>query len=227
MKKKRNALVSSRILMALLAVVMVFTFAASTLGATVSAETGAFWQNDSIYTDYKSYLDGSVVQALPKTVDENETISVIVKLDTPTLMDAYNKTDKHITFAEYVHTEEAQKIKAEIQAEKERYLVALTRSSIPYQIGCDYANILAGFEVLYTAKNFENACKYLAEGATAIVGEVYNVSETKLVENKIDVIEETGIFDSSDFMINGQKYSGSGMVVAVLDTDSLPFVAPL
>ena len=218
MKKKRNALVSSRILMALLAVVMVFTFAASTLGATVSAETGAFWQNDSIYTDYKSYLDGSVVQALPKTVDENETISVIVKLDTPTLMDAYNKTDKHITFAEYVHTEEAQKIKAEIQAEKERYLVALTRSSIPYQTGCDYANILAGFEVLYTAKNFEKACKYLTEGATAIVGEVYNVSETKLVENKIDVIEETGIFDSSDFMINGQKYSGSGMVVAVLDT---------
>ena len=218
MKKKAFTKVSSRILMALLAVAMVFTFAASTLGTTVSADGGVFRKNDSIYTDYKSYLDGSVVQALPSTVDKNETISVIVKLDTPTLMDAYNKTDKTMSFGEYVKTEEAQKIKADIQAAKEEYLVSLTRSSIPYTTGCDYANILAGFEVLYTAKYFENACKYLPTDATAIVGEVYNVAETQLVENKIDVYEETGIFDSSDFTINGQKYSGSGMVVAVLDT---------
>ena len=126
MKKKTFTKVSSRILMALLAVVMVFTFAASTLGTTVAADTGVFRNNDSIYTDYKSYLDGSVVQALPATVDKNETISVIVKLDTPTLMDAYNKTDKTMSFGEYAKTEEAQKIKAEIQAEKEEYLVALT-----------------------------------------------------------------------------------------------------
>ena len=218
MKTKRLTKVSSRILMALLAVVMVFTFAASTLGTTVSADSGVFKRNDSIYTDYKSYLDGSVVQALPPTVDENETISVIVKLDTPTLMEAYNETDKTMSFSEYVKTEEAQQIKADILEEKEKYLVALTRSGISYTTGCDYANILAGFEVLYKAKSFENACKYLSEGAVAIVGEVYNVSETQLVENKIDVYEETGIFDSSDFKINGQKYSGSGMVVAVLDT---------
>ncbi len=218
MKKKTLTRVSSRILMALLAVAMVFTFAASTLGTTVAADSSVFKKNDSIYTDYKSYLDGSVVQALPATVDKNETISVIVKLDTPTLMDAYNKTDKAMSFGEYVMTEEAQKIKADIQAEKEEYLIALTRSGIPYEVGCDYANILAGFEVLYTAKNFENACKYLPTDATAIVGEVYNVAETQLVENKIDVYEETGIFDSSDFTINGEKYSGSGMVVAVLDT---------
>ena len=218
MKKKAFTKVSSRILMALLAVVMVFTFAASSLGTTVSADGGVFKKNDSIYTDYKSYLDGSVVQALPSTVDKNETISVIVKLDTPTLMDAYNKTDKAMSFGEYVNTEEAQKIKADIQAAKEEYLVSLTRSGIPYTTGCDYANILAGFEVLYTAKHFENACKYLPTDATPIIGEVYNVAETQLVENKIDVYEETGIFDSSDFTINGQKYSGSGMVVAVLDT---------
>jgi len=218
MKKKTFTRVSSRILMALLAVVMAFTFAASTLGTTVAADSSVFKKNDSIYTDYKSYLDGSVVQALPATVDKNETISVIVKLDTPTLMDAYNKTDKTMSFGEYVKTEEAQKIKADIQAEKEEYLISLTRSGISYEVGCDYANILAGFEVLYTAKNFENACKYLPTDAVAIVGEVYNVAETQLVENKIDVYEETGIFDSSDFTINGQKYSGSGMVVAVLDT---------
>ena len=218
MKKKRLTKVSSRILMALISVAMIFSFAASTLGTTVAAETSVFKRNDSIYTDYKSYLDGSVVQKLPSTVGDNETISVIVKLDTPTLLETYNETDKTMSFAEYVKTEEAQKVKAEILAEKERYLKQLTKSGISYTTGADYSNVLAGFEVLYQAKNFENACTHLAKGATAIVGEVYNVSETQLVENKIDVIEETGIFDSSDFTIGGKKYSGSGMVVAVLDT---------
>ena len=218
MKKKRITKVSSRILLALLAVAMVFSFAASTLGTTVAADTSLFKRNDSIYTDYKSYLDGSVVQALPSTVDENETISVIVKLDTPSLLEAYNDTDKAMSFTEYVGTKEADKIRAKIQTEKQKYLADLTRSGIIYETGADYANVLAGFEVLYKAKNFDKACTYLTKGAIAIVGEVYNVSETKLVENKIDVIEETGIFDSSDFKINGQKYSGSGMVVAVLDT---------
>ena len=218
MKKKRITKVSSRILMALLAVAMVFSFAASTLGTTVAADTSVFKRNDGIYTDYKSYLDGSVVQALPSTVSENETISVIVKLDTPSLLESYNETDKSMSFTEYVNTKEADKIRAQIQSEKDKYLASLTRSGIYYETGCDYANVLAGFEVLYKAKNFENACSYLPGGSVAIVGEVYNVSETQLVENKIDVVEQTGIFDSSDFKINGQKYSGSGMVVAVLDT---------
>ena len=218
MKKKRLTKVSSRILIALISVAMIFSFTASTLGTTVAAETSPFKKNDSIYTDYKSYLDGSVVQKLPNTVGENETISVIVKLDTPTLLETYNETDKTMSFAEYVNTEEAEKVKAEIKAEKERYLKELTKNGISYTTGLDYSNVLAGFEVLYQAKNFENACSHLTKGATAIVGEVYNVSETQLVENKIDVIEETGIFDSSDFTIGGKNYSGSGMVIAVLDT---------
>ena len=218
MKAKRLAMASSRMLIALLAVVMLFSFAASSLGTAVAAEAGVYKLNNSIYTDYKSYLDGSVVQKLPSSVSKDETISVIVKLDTPTLMEAYNETDKAMSFAEFVTTKEAQKIKANILTEKDKYLASLTRKGISYTVGCDYANVLAGFEVLYKAESFEDACKYLPKNATAIVGEVYNVSETKLVENKIDVVEETGIFDSSDFMIGGKKYSGSGMVVAVLDT---------
>jgi hypothetical protein len=107
MKKKAFTQVSSRILMALLAVVMVFTFAASSLGTTVSADGGVFKKNDSIYTDYKSYLDGSVVQALPSTVDKNETISVIVKLDTPSLLETYNETDKTMQVLKKVVEENA------------------------------------------------------------------------------------------------------------------------
>ena len=218
MKKKRFTKVSSRILMALLSFAMIFSFAASTLGTTVAADSSVFKRNDSIYTDYKSYFDGSVVQKLPDTVGENETISVIVKLDTPSLLETYNETDKTMSFGEYVNTTEAQKVKKEILAAKETYLAGLDACGISYSTGSVYANVLAGFEVLYQAKHFENACKFLTGGAIAIVGEVYNVSETQLVENKIDVIEETGIFDSSDFTVNGEKYSGSGMVVAVLDT---------
>ena len=213
MKTKKFTKVSARILMALLAVVMVFSSAASTLGVTVAAESDVFWKNEAIHTDYKSYFDGSVVQKLPDTVGDHEIISVIVKLDTPTLMEAYNLTDKAISFGEYVNTDEAGEIKKEIQREKEAYIKALTRRGISCTAGLSYANVLAGFEVLFEAKHFENACKDLAIGAKAIVGEVYNVSETQLVENKVSIYEETGIFDSSSF-----KYDGSGMVVAVLDT---------
>ena len=132
MKKKRLTKVSSRILLALLTVAMIFSFAASTLGTTVAADSGVIKKNDGIYTDYKSYLDGSVVQALPSTVDKNETISVIVKLDTPSLLEAYNKTDKTMSFSDYVNTDEAAKIKANIKAEKDKYIASLTGSGIYY-----------------------------------------------------------------------------------------------
>ena len=68
MKAKRLAMASSRMLIALLAVVMLFSFAASSLGTAVAAEAGVYKLNNSIYTDYKSYLDGSVVQKLPSSL---------------------------------------------------------------------------------------------------------------------------------------------------------------
>ncbi len=206
---KQNTL---RLLVILLAVIMIFSALSVTL-STLSAEDGVFRRNDSIYSEYKSFLDGSVVQKLPSTVKDDDLISVIIRLDQPTLMDAYNKTEKKMSFGAFAKTEEADSLRAAIAADKAAYLAALSENGVDYTVGADYANLISGFEVLFRAKHFSVATAQLGTGCGLIVGESYQVAETKLVENKVSVYEETGIFDSSDF-----RYDGSGMVVAVLDT---------
>ena len=213
MKRKQITRISTKILMTLMVVVMLFTVASSALRPAVSADSSIFKKNDSIYTDYTKYLDSSVVRALPDTIADDEIISVIVKLDEPSIMAAYNETDKSMSIGEFAQTDEAKRIKDNIARAKEEYLKALTRNSVSYTTGADYSTVLSGFEVLFEAKHFSVACSVLGKGATAIVGEVYNKAETQLVENNVSVYEDTGIFDSSSF-----KYDGSGMVVAVLDT---------
>ena len=218
MKTKKFTKVSARILVALLVFTMVITAVSTTLFTTVSAEDGVFWQNDSIKTDYEKYLDGSVVQKLPDTVKDDEEISVIINMNIPTLLDAYDCKDRVMSFGTFTKTEEAAGLRAEIAAEKEKYVKALSDAGIPFSTGADYANVLAGFEVIFEARYFESATKLLGNGAIPIVSEVYNVSETQVVTNNVVVNEHTGIFDTEDFTINGTPYSGSGMVVAVLDT---------
>ena len=220
MKTKNFAKVSTRILVALLVFTMVITAVSTTLFTTVSADEGVFWQNDSIKTNYEKYLNGAVVQKLPDAVKDDEEISVIINLNIPTILDAYDKGDTIMSFSSYIHTEEAESIRSQIAAEKEKYVKALSEKSIPFSTGADYANVIAGFEIIIEARYFESACKLLAKGATPIVSEVYNVSETQTqpVTNTVIVNEYTGIFDTEDFTINGIPYSGSGMVVAVLDT---------
>ena len=218
MKTKKFLKVSTRILMALLVFAMVITAVSTTLFTTVSADDGVFWQNDSIKTDYEKYLNGSVVHKLPDAVKDDEEISVIINLNIPTLLDAYDSKDRVMSFGTFTMTEEAASIKAQIAAEKEKYIKALSNADIPFSVGADYTNLVAGFEVIFEARYFENACKHLSTGAMAIVSEVYNVSETQVVTNNVVVNEHTGIFDTKNFTINGMPYSGSGMVVAVLDT---------
>ncbi len=211
--KKSISKVSTRILLSLVAVAMLLSVFLGAFETTVSADSSVFKKNDSIVTDYSQFLDSSVVMRLPDTVKDDEVISVIVNLEMPTLLDSYNQTDKTMSFSEYLTTDEAEARRAEIQTAKENYLRKLKRNDIPHTAGAEYANVLTGFEVLFEARYFEDACELLDSQATAMVGEVYNVSETKLVENKVNVNENTGIFDTTNF-----PYDGSGMVVAVLDT---------
>ncbi len=212
MKKQRLSKISLKALVALVAVVMVFSVVSS-LMPNVSANAVGFKKNDSIYSDYTSFLNSAVVQKLPSSVKDDDIISVIIEVGTPTLMDAYNETSKTMSFGSFVRTEEADKIKEQIKAEKESYLASLEKEGIDYIEGVEYSSIFAGFEVLFEARHFEKLNGSLPSGYSAIVGEVYNPAETKLVENKVNIYEDTGIFDSSDF-----PYDGSGMVIAVLDT---------
>ena len=51
--------------------------------------------------DLEKYADSSVLFKLSDNVREDEEISVIITVDAPNLMDAYNAGDKAMSFAEY------------------------------------------------------------------------------------------------------------------------------
>ena len=163
--------------------------------------------------DYSPYLDNSVMFALPEGIDDAEEISVIVTVDSVNLMDAYNGTDKTMSFADYAtQSKEALSIRNKIASEKAEMLKALDEKGVAYKTGEDYSTVVSGFELLIKAGDFAKVCKTVGDGTNVIVGEVYEAAKTELVENEVNVFD-TGIFDSSD-----AGFDGSGMVVAVLDT---------
>ncbi len=195
---------------AVLAMTLLMVFSSMPLQ---SAASETFYQNDSIYSDYTQFLDSSVMYKLPDTVKDDDIISVIVELDCPTLLAVYNDGERTMSFGEFASSDEAERYRAEILAQKESYLELLYEQGVSYIEGAEYTNILAGFEVLIEARDLEFVSDQLPKGAFAMIGEVYEAAETTLVENKVNFYEDTGIFDSSDF-----PYDGSGMVIAVLDT---------
>ncbi len=167
----------------------------------------------AINTNRNNYLDSSVVYQLPDTVKDTDLISVIIRTDEVSLLDTYSRGNTSLSFGEYVYSEEATAFKTELYNKKVTILSDLRVAGVEYVSGSDYSAILSGFELTITAKDFEVVCKTIGERGTAIVGEVYEPSDTQLVENDVNFYENTGIFDSSDF-----AYDGTGMVIAVLDT---------
>ena len=168
---------------------------------------------DAPAANYEKYLNNSVMFALPETIRDDEHISVIITVDVVNLMDAYEGTDKTMSFTEFaLESREAAAIEAEISAEKARILALLDEQGVAYTTGADYSTLLSGFEIEIQAKDYAVTCMSLGEGEKATISEVYQAMETQLVENTVNVYE-TGIFKSGD-----SGYDGSGTVVAVLDT---------
>lgn len=168
---------------------------------------------EGVATDYRQYLNSSVMFRLPEGVSADDEISVIVTVKSANMMDVYESSDKSMSLSEYASDRNrAEALKAGIAEEKSKVLVALDSSDVSYKLGEDYSTVLSGFELLIKARDFEATCKALGEDNGIIVGEVYNTAETQLVENEVKVFG-TGIFDSSD-----SGFDGSGIVVAVLDT---------
>ena len=164
--------------------------------------------------EYEDYLDNSVMFKLPEGIKDDEEISVIVSLDVINIMDAYENTNKTMSFKEFaLESDEAAKIEADIADEKKAILEELDDLGIEYSLGEDYSTIISGFELLIKAGDFEKTCKSMDDDVDVIVSEVYEASKTEVVENPVKYFESTGIFDSSE-----SGYDGSGMVVAVLDT---------
>ena len=215
MKKNVNAGVMRTVICVLLASVMLFgtVFAAQAQNVGYQASYVKLLENAPEH-DASKYFDSDTVLRLPEGVSDSEEVSVIITVDVPDLMSAYEGTDKTMEFGDYaLNSEEAAAIKARIRAEKEKILSGLDEQGIAYTTGRDYSTVLSGFEILIKAKDFAVTCMALPQGADAIVSEVYESCEAQLVENAVNVYAGTGIFDTS-----ACGYDGSGMVVAVLDT---------
>ena len=213
--KKKSFVKRMRVVFASLLIAVVLLGVVASPQSQVSGYQASYIQqlSNDIKVSYKDYLDSSVMFALPESIKDEDEISVIVTVDVINLMDAYEATDKTMSFKEFVtSSDEAAAIKQQISAEKARVLSGLDDLKIAYKTGEEYSALMSGFEILIKAADFEATCKSLKEGDDVMVGEVYNKCETMLVENKVNVYG-TGIFNSS-----GSPYDGSGMVVAVLDT---------
>ena len=168
---------------------------------------------DGLKVDYSDYLDSSVMYQLSDSIRDDEEISVIITLDQMNLMDAYEATDKTMSFADYaLHSQDAVTLREKIQGQKAQLLAKLDEQGIAYEEGELYDTLLTGFELEILAGDYNAVCKSLAKGSRIAVSEVYQAAQTQLVENTVNVYE-TGIFKSGD-----SGYDGSGMVVAVLDT---------
>ena len=168
---------------------------------------------NNVKVDYSDYLDSSVMQQLPDTIRDDQEISVIILTDQATVMDAYNASAKTMSFTEFAaDADEAQLVRGKILDKKEQVLKTLNDKGVNYSVGADYDTLLSGFELVIKAGEFETIAKSLDKGFGIYVSEEYNVAETQLVENEVNVYE-TGIFKSGE-----SGYDGSGMVVAVLDT---------
>jgi len=190
-------------------------FAAGSMGGAQSSgkeEQSLITLLDDIKVNYQDYLDSNVAFRLPDGVKEDEEISVIIRYDLPTVLDAYEKTDKTMSLLDYYATDEAEEVIESIRARKKAILTTLTEQGVAYKEGEDYDTLFAGFELLIRAGDYTVTCMSMADGEKVALGNEYKPMDAQLVENEVNVYE-TGIFNSSDV-----PYDGTGMVVAVLDT---------
>ncbi|MBQ4641001.1 MAG: leucine-rich repeat protein [Oscillospiraceae bacterium] len=201
-------------LVVLIAAVLLFAASAQPVARAVTYDASYIKEyTGDLKVNYQDFLDSSVMQKLPDTIGADEEISVIIALDEKNLLDAYEATDKAMSFTQFaLESEEAATIISKRDDRKAQILSSLDKAGVAYTAGEDYSAVFSGFELVIQAKDFDVTCKSLGENAGIIVGEEYKPAETKLVENKVNVFD-TGIFKSE-----GSGYDGSGMVVAVLDT---------
>ncbi|MBR4972698.1 MAG: S8 family serine peptidase [Oscillospiraceae bacterium] len=145
---------------------------------------------------------------------DTDDISIVIMLDIINVMDAYEKTDKSMSFTDFaLFSDEAKDIEAQVAEKKAEILKKLDDKEIAYTItGTNYSTIITGFELVIKAADFKSTCQSLDKGCDVMVSESYKIAQTQLVENDVAVLD-TGINDTT-----GVSYDGSGLVVAVLDT---------
>lgn len=166
--------------------------------------------------ELEEYFSDATVQKVSDRVADDQELSVIVSTKATPIIDLYEKRGKASasdTVSEFLQSTAGQTANAKIRKEIGALKNRVRTGGFTYTFGEEYNVLLGGFEVLIQAKDYDRLAKLMGNDATLIVGDVYERCETQVVENVVDIDEETGIFNS-----RGSNYDGSGTVVAVLDT---------
>ncbi len=211
-RMKQRKILRSVVVAAVAVTLLAGAFAAPRVGAAGHQASYVKDLGQTVNVNYLDQLDSSVVHKLPDFVRDDEQISVIVTVDSASLMDLYDQTDKTMSFSSFAQSRGDEDIASSVTADREKLLDALDAQNVSYKLGDRYTTLLTGYELEIRAGDFAKVCSLLGEGEDIIVSEVYKTAETQLVENVVNVYD-TGIFKSGD-----SGYDGSGMVVAVLDT---------
>lgn len=218
MRKYKKALIKA--LACMEAIVLFFGFfltEKSGAGYVSAADALITKLNTAIDTKIENYFDDENVYRLSDTITKDTEISVIVSMDTDTMLDSYDNADTDESLAEYRQTSAAKKTSIDIQNKRDALYRALNQSDVDYTLGETYDTLLSGFEITIKASDFSKVSDLIGGNATLIVGEEYQAAEasngtTTVVTNEVDIYE-TGIFNGS-----ASGYTGEGVIVAVLDT---------
>ena len=125
--------------------------------------------DSSLRVDYTDYLNSDVMFRLPSGVSSDEEVSVIIKIGEPSLMDAYDGTDKTMSLQEYATTKEAKAVTDKIAARKAEILSLLDEQGVEYTTGEDYNALFSGFELLVKAGDYAVTCMSLGSVEKAIL----------------------------------------------------------
>ena len=150
MNKKTLTRVSSSFVVLAMAIVMLIANVLPAYGETA----GGIKQLYNVDTNYQQYLDSSVAFQLPETVKDDQEISVIIMMGKEAIVDAYEKSDKSMTLAEFALSEEAVAIRSQVNAEKNALTAKLDKNSIAYSVGLSYDTVITGFEILIKAYSY-------------------------------------------------------------------------
>ena len=218
--KRKNFRMSAASLVVFLLVGIMFatsavtSFSLGTINFTASTNSAIVASKDTD-DDLVSKLDPDKAVEGVKSLKAEDKIGLIIEMDETTLIDIYlANPGKYATFSDYVISPEG-KIAAENLINKQNALFNKIARQADVKLKYNYTSVMNGFaiEITYGDRELIDRVAYKSNVLNTFIGEHYAAPEATVVENKVVIDQETGIFDSSD-----SKEQGEGMVVGVLDT---------
>ena len=152
--KKNNMANKSKKIRLLTAVLTAVMLISTVMTVTLSANGTTYYGSSPSISDVtgsidvgtENLLNQSVMYKLPDTVEVDDEISVIIKSQSSTLLDAYDKSGSKLSFTEYVLTTDADRVRENILAETAALQNLL--AGIEYTVGQSYNGVISGFEII-------------------------------------------------------------------------------